>query len=222
MPKGALLMIRLYESDHKKWFSRTAYEEIVRHLWSKGAPGITVFRAIEGLDARGHLQNFYSDYASGLPITMEVYGTPEEINHICVDLSDRLPRTSRIIVLQNVIDLKENEVKEGAEMNSAYMLKVYMKEEDSYHHMPLYHAILLELKRKSVLWVDVQHALEGFGKEHVIRKNHLLSFSEHSPIILEAILNAETKDVVLDDLHPMLERASGPSILLGVDFLLRP
>ncbi|WP_206918160.1 DUF190 domain-containing protein [Alicyclobacillus suci] len=52
--------------------------------------------------------------------------------------------------------------------------------------------------RHIVMWVDVQHALEGFGADHVIRKTSLLSFSEHAPIVLEAALNGDVAGDVLE------------------------
>ena len=219
LSRGELVTIRLYESDRQKWYSRAAYEEMVQHLWSRGAPGVTVFRAEEGLDAKGHLQNIYSDYASNLPMTMEVYGTHEEIQQVSEELSDVLPKSSRIISIQNVLDLKRGEAKGEDDMGSASILRVYMKEGDRYHHIPLYDALLVELHKQNVLWVDVQRALEGFGQDHVIRKNRAFAFSEHSPIILEAVLDGDSEASVLESIRPMLIEASGPAILLPGRFV---
>ncbi|GMA50854.1 hypothetical protein GCM10025857_22110 [Alicyclobacillus contaminans] len=108
MEKSALLVIRLYESDRTKWSARTAYQDIVRYLWQSGAPGITVFRAEEGLDVHGHFQNLYFEYASNnLPITMEVFGLQAEIQQMCAQLSTHLPKSSRLLVIPDVHDLKQ-------------------------------------------------------------------------------------------------------------------
>ncbi|WP_206922531.1 DUF190 domain-containing protein [Alicyclobacillus suci] len=219
MSQGVLLTIRLYESDRKKWYSRIAYEEIVRHLWAAGAPGVTVFRDVEGLDARGHIETVYNDYVTTIPITMEVYGTPEEIDGVCKLVSSELFQSSRLFVNRDVRDLKQKESMEELRMTSGYVLKVYMKEEDHYHHTPLYHALLETLKKQNVMWVDVQHALEGFGADHVIRKTSLLSFSEHAPIVLEAALNGDVAGDVLEQIKPLLAYASGPAILLNGEIL---
>ncbi|GMA50855.1 hypothetical protein GCM10025857_22120 [Alicyclobacillus contaminans] len=100
-------------------------------------------------------------------------------------------------------------------MPSGHILKVYMKEDDKYHHTPLYEAMLQALKNHHVIWVDVQRAVEGFGQEHVIHKAHLFSFSEHPPVVLEAILEANTVESTLAATRPLLQAASGPAILLS-------
>lgn len=221
MSSGHLLRIRLYESDRNKWYSRAAYEDIVRRLWSSGAPGITVFHDIEGLDARGNLQIVDSDYASNVPITMEVYGTPEEIDHVYEKIVGDLPKTSRVFVMRDVVnvkgemnvDIESMKQEQAADRKTGYVLRVYMKEEDQHHHLPLYHALLVELKKLDVLWVDVQHALEGFGADHVIRRTAWLSFSSQSPIVLEATLNADSARAILDEIQPLLDKASGPAMM---------
>ena len=220
MAAGSLLKIRLHENDRTHWNRRVAYEEIVRHLWSNGAPGVTVFRAEEGLDARGYVQDIHSEYLStSLPITMEVIGTPEDMERICVDLPQLLPPVSQVMVISGVNDVKQGLSKEGWSMSEVNILRVYMKEEDRHHHMPLYHAMLKELKDLGVLWVYAQRALEGFGQEHVIHKTSLLSFSEHAPVVLEATLDPKTAVSVLDRIRPLLQKASGPAILMGADAL---
>lgn len=221
MEDGCLLRIRVYVGDQKNWFSRTLYQEIVHHLWEWGAPGITVFGDIEGLDTHGRLQRVDSDYAANVPITLEVYGTKEEIDGVYRAVSTKLPGTSRVLVISNVQNVKgETNVQVKSTMDTAEadenvgcVLRVYMKEEDKHQHLPLYHALLIKLKKLNVLWVDVQHALEGFGADHVVRKASFFSFSSQEPMVLEATLPFNSVKKILHEIQPMLEKASGPAFI---------
>jgi PII-like signaling protein len=217
---GSLLRIRLYESDQRNWHSRAIYSDIVHHLWQQGAPGVTVFHDSEGYDAHGKLQRLDSDYMANVPITLEVYGLSEEVQEACREIGSLLPKTSLVFVLSNVLNVKEangrmQSTADAAEWekDTGYVLRVYMKESDQYHHLPLYEALLLELKKHGVLWVDVQRALEGFGADHVLRKTAWLSFSSQAPLVLEATCKADSVGAMLDAIHPLLEQASGPAVM---------
>lgn len=219
MGTQALLILRMYEDERRKWFSKPTYQEVVERLWQQGAPGITVFRDEEGVDSRGQVQNILSDYTYGLPITMEIYTKSKDVDVLCRELDDLMSNSDRMVVIPNVINAKREQPKgvggEGA-MTAGQILRVYMKEEDRYQHTVLYDAIVRKLKQNGVLWVDVQRGLEGFGEEHVIHKSRLLSFSNQAPIILEAFLEAEQAGV-LEDIRPLLDAASGPALLIQAE-----
>ncbi len=209
MPGGALLVVRVYEDDRKSWHSRATYEEIIRYLHASDVPGVTVFRDEQGLDPRGRLRSMHSDYSWGLPIRMETYGSADTIAQLYEELQRYCLASSQMIIIPNVADVKAEEV---PELKTGCILKVYMKEDDSYQNSPLHLAILSELRKHHVLWADVQRALVGFGTERVIRKPGLLR--NRSPIMLEAVLDERFANSILEAIRPMLAAASGPAILL--------
>lgn len=210
---GKYLEIRVHEGDRKGWFGKLTYEALVQYLWKSGAPGVTVFRGNEGLDAEGHFQNVYNEYASDkLPITLQVYGDEHEIDHIMEGLEERIPRNGQVFVTGNVYSAKQLEG--GQIMGDGTVLKVYMKEEDEYEKKPLYHALVLAFKELDVLWVSVQSAMEGFGADHVIRKSAVFEFASHAPVLVEVALEADKVDMVLQHIQPLLACASGPAIIL--------
>jgi PII-like signaling protein len=181
---------------------------------------VTVFHDNEGYDSHGKLQRLDSDYMADVPMTLEVYGLSEEVQEVCREIDSILPKTSRVFVISNVLNVKEANVRMQSTPNTAqwekdtgYVLRVYMKESDQYHHVPLYEALLLELKKLGILWVDVQRALEGFGADHVLRKTAWLSFSSQAPLVLEATCKADSAGVILDSIHPLLAQASGPAVM---------
>lgn len=143
MVTGSLLRIPLYESDQRNWHSRSIYEDIVHNLWKQGAPGVTVFHDNEGYDTHGRLQRFDSDYMANVPITLEVYGLSDEVREVCREIGSILPKTSRFFVISNVLNAKEANVRMQStsdtsewETDTGYVLRVYMKESDQYHHFP--------------------------------------------------------------------------------------
>lgn len=214
MVRGSYMKILMHEGDRQHWFGHLAYQDLVQHLWKDGVPGLTVFRADEGLDPKGHIQSIESEYASeNLPLTLEVYASSEEVTRISNGLGDNLPRHARIWTINDVIDAKHS-MKEDLPMSNGAVLKVYMKEDDIYESQPLYHALLIALRHLNTDWVSVQKALEGFGADHVIRKALVFGLAEQSPVVVEVALKDDEVSGVLEKIQPLLQCASGPAILL--------
>ncbi len=230
------IQVDFLESDGAKLFGRPLYDVIVRALWEAGAPGITVLRSEEGLDHRGRLQDIHSDYLSdALPVTLQV------VVDLDLDADRIVERMQKVIKGRNVLVFKtlvENvksrfdaRASGGVFMPSrrgqtdstareAKILRIYMKEEDSYQGSSLYHVLLQEFQKENVSWVGVQRALEGFGSEHVIRKNKLFAMSNHAPVIVEVACLEDKLDGLLDRLQPFLMAASGPCIVLDGQHLV--
>ncbi|MDQ0190455.1 DUF190 domain-containing protein [Alicyclobacillus cycloheptanicus] len=216
MGKGTLLQIHLHEGDRKGLLGRLVYEDIVHDLWKSGAPGITVFRGEEGLDAHRHIQNIHSEYMSdNLPVDLDVYGTQREIEDIIVHLDKQLQTTNgEAFCFAEVVDVKDGDWRDEAVREDDAALRIYMKENDEYNGQPLYHALVVSLRDIGISWVTVTRALEGFGAEHVVHKAKLFRLSEHAPVSVEAVLSSSKIQEVIDKLQPLIQSASGPAILL--------
>lgn len=220
------IQIHLRESETTGWLGRPLYDEVVHLLWQSGAPGITVFRGEEGLDRKGHIQNIHSEYLSNaLPITL----------HLVVEASDRidlmmdrirtcLQKHDFFIFMTDAINvkLKSSNIQGGTGMERGSTLKVYMKEEDHYQDVPLYHALVQHLRKRNILWVNVQRALEGFGADHVIRKNKIFEFANHSPVLVEVSCASDQMNELVTHLQPLLQSASGPAIVIEGQFIQDP
>lgn len=214
--------IHLRESESTGWLGRPLYEEIVHFLWQSGAPGITVFRGEEGLDQRGNIQNIHSEYLSNaLPMTLHLI---EEDNHrldtMMEQIRSRLQKHEFFIFMTDVINAKTSSSEQGVlRMEVGNTLKIYMKEEDRYQDSPLYHAIVTHLRKRDILWVNVQRALEGFGADHVVRRNKIFEFANHSPVLVEVTCTAPQMKQLVEELQPFLLQASGPAIILEGQFM---
>lgn len=225
------IQVDFLETDGAKLFGRPLYEVIVRTLWEGGAPGVTVLRAEEGIDHRGRLQDIHSDYLSdALPVTLHVVVDLDSDVDRIVERMHKVIKERNVLVFKTVVEnvkskfgaralggalMQSRQEQTGSTAREAKILRVYMKEEDSYQGSPLHHALLHELQTENVSWVGVQRALEGFGSDHVIRKNKLISMSNHAPVIVEVACLEEKLDGLLDRLQPFLMAASGPCIVLA-------
>ncbi|MCL6625285.1 DUF190 domain-containing protein [Alicyclobacillus shizuokensis] len=89
-----------------------------------------------------------------------------------------------------------------------------MKEDDRFNNLPLYHAVVRECSKRKILWVNVQTAVEEFGTDRVIRKNKIFELSSHAPILVEIFGTVDQIEALVEEIRPMLEMASGPSIIL--------
>lgn len=216
------LEIHLRESESTGWLGRPLYEEIVRFLWQSGAPGITVFRGEEGLDQRGNIQNIRSEYLSNaLPMTLHLI---EEDNHrldkMMEQIRSHLKQHEFFIFMTDAINARSIPSGQGVlGMEVGKTLKIYMKEEDRYQDHPLYHALVEYLRKRDILWVNVQRAIEGFGADHVVRKDKIFEFANHSPVLVEVTCAAQEMKQLVEELQPLLVRASGPAIILEGQFI---
>lgn len=242
------LEVRMYEGDRRRWFGQPEYQRLVEQLWKLGAPGVTVMRADEGFDRRGHLQNIHSEYLSdNLPVTLEFIGEVDELRQAVERIKGELKQPLEAWVTRDAMNVKGssrisgttdkgashsaestpglrreaqavNEIGGRQGMNG--ILKVYCKEQDEVKGVPLVRALPEALHEHGVNWINVFQALQGFGQDHVMRKNATFSFSNHAPIIVEAVLSQDVDvNQLLHYIHPLLQSASGPAILIPGQFL---
>ncbi|QSO51748.1 DUF190 domain-containing protein [Alicyclobacillus curvatus] len=208
------LEIRMYEGERIGWFGAPWYQQLVKELWQAGVPGVTVTRAESGLDRRGNVQNIHSEYVSdNLPIVIECVASDEEVLQISNRIQALAPKRLESWVT-TAYDAKQLDKRTADIMSDYVILKVYMKESDQVNGEPLALSLMNRLADMGVNWVHVTTALEGYGKDQVLRKNHNFSLTNKAPMVLEAVLSKEPQQGLLTDLKPLFDRASGPAIVI--------
>lgn len=209
--------IRIPAGEHRGLFGRPAYEQVIQVLWDLGAPGMTLFRGEEGLDAKGRVQNIHSEYLQdSLPIILDMVVTMDELPPCLEAVQNPLRGLAHCVTVTPALDVKSLPAffVELMNMEETSILKIYLQEEDRYHKVPLYHALVLAAKKKHLLWVNVQRALAGFGSEHVLRRNKLFDVAEHAPVVVEITGTiADIQDFVREN-ESMIRASSGPAILI--------
>ncbi len=73
----------------------------------------------------------------------------------------------------------------------AHRLRIYIGESDRYHHQALYHAIVLEARKRGLAGATVVRGIEGFGPSKRIHTANMLDLSADLPILIEIIDSEE-------------------------------
>ena len=67
------------------------------------------------------------------------------------------------------------------------VLKIFISEQDKYHHDTLYEVIAMEAKNMKVAGMSVYKGIFGFGIKSHIHTSKIVRLSEDLPIIIEII-----------------------------------
>ncbi|MEO3830385.1 DUF190 domain-containing protein [Actinomadura sp. B10D3] len=82
---------------------------------------------------------------------------------------------------------------------SAARLTIYIRENDQYHHRPLYAEIVHRAHKQGLAGATVLRGLEGFGASSHIHTGKLLSLSEHLPMAIVIVdTHAKITDFAID------------------------
>lgn len=73
----------------------------------------------------------------------------------------------------------------------AHRLRIYVGESARYHHQPLYHAIVMEARKRGLAGATVVRAMEGYGPSNRLHTTNLLDLSADLPIVIEIIDSQE-------------------------------
>ncbi|MGW4551491.1 DUF190 domain-containing protein [Streptomyces violaceorubidus] len=94
---------------------------------------------------------------------------------------------------------------------SALRLTVFVGENDTWHHRPLYAEIVHRAHAAGLAGASVFRGVEGFGASSLIHTTRLLSLSEDLPV---AVVVVDTEDRVRDFLPLLDELVTGGLVTL--------
>ena len=215
METHSYIEIRLPDGSRKSLFGQLVYEDIAQELWLQGVPGLTVFQGRAGLVSNGYFHTLDSEHAAGNPlITIEISGTPEQVHQVYKYFDEHPLHRAQMVLIPEVYSARDIEWRR-LPTYSAVKLKIYSKDDEVYHGVPVYHAIVRALQKRQIWWVTVQRAIEGFGCHHTFDENEIFEFSDCTPIIIEALLPTAYGEEILRELRPILSHVSGPAIVMG-------
>lgn len=81
MPTATAQRMMVFLTEDDRYGHHAAAEELLQRAKSMGMAGATLWRAIEGFGATGHLRAArMPDLARGLPLVVEVIDSPEKID----------------------------------------------------------------------------------------------------------------------------------------------
>lgn len=86
----------------------------------------------------------------------------------------------------------------------ARRLRIYIGDSDTWHHLPLWRALLDMLHHEGVAGATVLHGLAGFGAHSRIHTMAILDLSSDLPIIIEVVDRPDRIDRILPKLDEMV------------------
>lgn len=86
----------------------------------------------------------------------------------------------------------------------AVLLRVFFGEEDKYHHLPLYEAIVLKAREMHLGGATVLRGHVGFGHSSHIHTTKILRLSQDLPVVVEIVDAPDRIDAFLPVLDTMM------------------
>ncbi|HTX19126.1 MAG TPA: DUF190 domain-containing protein [Bacteroidota bacterium] len=103
------------------------------------------------------------------------------------------------------------------------LLRIFIGEQDKYHHRPLYEALVHAAKEKGMAGTTVLRGVMGFGADsHAIHTAKILRLSEDLPVVIEIVDTEEKIREFLPQVEEMIETSGcGAMITLEKAEILR-
>ena len=86
----------------------------------------------------------------------------------------------------------------------AVLLRIFFGEDDKYHHLPLYEAIVLKAREMHLGGTTVLRGHVGFGQSSRIHTTKILRLSQDLPVVVEIVDSQEKIDLFLPVLDGMM------------------
>jgi PII-like signaling protein len=87
------------------------------------------------------------------------------------------------------------------------LLRIFIGEQDKYHHKTLYEALVLEAKQQGIAGATVLRGLLSYGASSRIHTAKLLDLSFDLPIVVEIVDQDEKIERFLEKANEMIEEA---------------
>ena len=85
-----------------------------------------------------------------------------------------------------------------------FLVRIFLRESDKWHHMPLARAILERLRAEGFAGATVVHGVAGFGANSVIHTASLIELSTDLPVVIEVVDDQAHIDRLLPILDEMI------------------
>ena len=84
------------------------------------------------------------------------------------------------------------------------LLRIYIGEQDKWHHTPLYEAIVLKARESGLAGATVFRGPMGFGAQSRLHTAKVLRLSEDLPVLIEIVDRTERIQAFLPELEQLL------------------
>ncbi len=206
------VLLKIVVNEQQNENREVTCKKIVTFLWEHGVPGVTMKRAEAGLDYQGNIKyDLLEDtYFNDLPIVIESVMDKKKMKEIEGELN-QMAAHGQVSEMEG-IDAKK------LDHNTHYIVKVYTRESSKLIKKNEYEKVLRLLQKHNAVWGTVTKAIAGYGSERVIYNQHLFSFSEHLPLIIECIVEKKHLTELLAELE--LAVTEGEIFTAPVDLII--
>lgn len=85
-----------------------------------------------------------------------------------------------------------------------FLLRIYLGEQDKWHHSPLYEAIVLKAREMGLAGATVLRGPMGFGAHSHLHTAKILRLSEDLPVLIEIVDKEDKINAFIPELDKML------------------
>ena len=84
------------------------------------------------------------------------------------------------------------------------LVRIFIGDADTWHHQPLYRALLERLRREGFAGATLLHGVAGFGAASVIHTSRIVDLSADLPVVIEVVDDDEHVQKLLPILDEMI------------------
>jgi PII-like signaling protein len=230
-----LLRIHLRNTDQSGWAN--AADALVERARRDDMAGTTLLRGIYGLDLNGQLlESSRWSLVEHVPVVVEVVDSRPNIARFLPHALGIIPEG--IITLERahvmlyrhgsaaadkarmhlevpglIASLSTVPSEEDFAMmkmsEEGQLVRVFIGESDTWHHEPLYRAIVMKARELGLAGATVLHGTMGFGAHSRVHTSRLLDLSTDLPVVVEIVDSAEQ----ISKLLPFLDESVGEGMI---------
>ncbi len=198
LKSGPAKKVIIYLNDRTRGKHGPLGNEIMKFLLEHGVAAGSMVRPAIGFGAhqRMHL-DLYTDAPPDLPVRIEFTDASEKVDRLMPLVYDLVTDGVIEVVDVNVVKVAvEGKTKPPVrnierKQGPAQHLRIFLGEADQYEGVPLYEAIIKQLRLLDIAGASVQRGILGFGVKRHTHKDSLLHLKHDRPIMISAIDTAD-------------------------------
>ena len=207
---GPAKRLTIFVNESARWHGRAAYMALLDLFRHRGLAGATVTRGIAGYTGRGAVATIdHVEFASALPVRIEVTDAAEKIESVLPDVYDIVDRG--LVEVQETTVVKYSAGEESAPataqtrlIGKAKSVQIHIGEADTWEGAPLHEAIVTRARQLDIAGATVYRGILGYGAHKRIHKHKTLALSHDDPIMISVVDEEEKINKLLASLETMI------------------
>jgi PII-like signaling protein len=209
---GPAKRLTIFINESTRWHGRAAYQALLDLFRHRGLAGATVTRGIAGYTGKGAISSIdHVEFASALPVRIEVTDAAETIETVLPDVYDIVDRGLVEVQETNVVKFATGDTGPEAPrgeimrlIGKAKSLQIHIGEDDAWEGAPLYEAIVTRARQLDIAGATVYRGIVGYGAHKRLHKHKTLALSHDDPIMISIVDEEEKVNKLLSALDSMI------------------